>query len=272
MSFRLPKTRDTQKGQVILIVVLVMVVALTVGLSVASRSITNLRTSTEEISSQQALSAAEAGVEKALKNAGAVGDFAFANNTTYTTSVNIVRGTQILLNGGNTVPKNDSADLWLSDYSEDKTKIYENRWSGTLTIYWGSNNSACDNAALEIVVLSGNKNSPAIKKYGFDPCIARQSSNNFTAVSLSEETISGKTFYYKAELPSISSGLIARIIPLYTGASLGASGGLTALPPQGNLISSTGTSGNTTRKINVFQGYPKLPSELFPYGLFSPEF
>ena len=38
-------SRIHQKGQALLIVVLVMVIALTVGLSVASRSITTLRTS-----------------------------------------------------------------------------------------------------------------------------------------------------------------------------------------------------------------------------------
>ncbi len=47
-----------QSGQALLIIVLVMVVALTIGLSVASRTITNLRTSREQASSQKALSAA----------------------------------------------------------------------------------------------------------------------------------------------------------------------------------------------------------------------
>ena len=59
---------EKQKGQVLLIVVLVMIVALTVGLSLISRSITNLRTSTEEAESQKALAAAEAGIEQALES------------------------------------------------------------------------------------------------------------------------------------------------------------------------------------------------------------
>src|SRR5690242_8662448 len=56
-----------EAGQALLIVVLVMVIALTVGLSLASRSITNLRNSTDEANSQAAFSAAEAGVEQAVK-------------------------------------------------------------------------------------------------------------------------------------------------------------------------------------------------------------
>jgi hypothetical protein len=57
---------DYQKGQILLISLLVLVVALTVGLSVVTRSITTVRTTSEEESSQRAFSAAEAGIEQAL--------------------------------------------------------------------------------------------------------------------------------------------------------------------------------------------------------------
>src|SRR3989344_2066165 len=85
---------ERQKGQVLLIVVLVMIVALTVGLSLISRSVTNLRTSTEEAESQKALAAAEAGVEQALKLGTApAGDRNLgSNNTTYSTKVTAISG------------------------------------------------------------------------------------------------------------------------------------------------------------------------------------
>ena len=57
---------SNNSGQAILLVVLVMIVGLTVGLSVVSRSIVSIKTSTEEADSQKALAAAEAGIEKAL--------------------------------------------------------------------------------------------------------------------------------------------------------------------------------------------------------------
>ena len=50
--------KEIEKGQTLLIVVLVMVISLTVGLSVVSKTITNLRTTTEEADSAKALSAA----------------------------------------------------------------------------------------------------------------------------------------------------------------------------------------------------------------------
>ncbi|MCR4324115.1 MAG: hypothetical protein NUV69_00300 [Candidatus Curtissbacteria bacterium] len=57
-----------QSGQILILVLLVVVVALSVGLSVASRNITNLRTSTQTEQSQRAFAAAEGGVEHVLAN------------------------------------------------------------------------------------------------------------------------------------------------------------------------------------------------------------
>ena len=58
-------------------------------------------------------------------------------------------------------------------------------------------------------------------------------------------------------------------MPLYAGSSIGVIAA-TALPSQGIVIDSTGDSGGTKRKINVFKGYPQLPIQYFSYGLFSP--
>lgn len=55
-----------QSGQILILILLVVVVALAVGLSVASRNITNLRTSTQTEQSQRAFTAAEGGVEDVL--------------------------------------------------------------------------------------------------------------------------------------------------------------------------------------------------------------
>ncbi|MDP2632311.1 MAG: hypothetical protein Q8P25_01150, partial [Candidatus Curtissbacteria bacterium] len=55
-----------RSGQILILVLLVVVVALAVGLSVASRNITNIRTSTQTEQSQRAFSAAEGGVEDVL--------------------------------------------------------------------------------------------------------------------------------------------------------------------------------------------------------------
>jgi|SRR5665811_1425891 len=258
-----------QSGQVLLIVVLAIVVVLTIGLAVASKSIIGLRTSTEQAESQKALSAAEAGIEQLLKTSvdTSLADI-LTNNSSYDATVTQISGTNFLLNGGSLISRNDGTDIWLSDYSADPSLIYLNQWSGILTIRWGDNSGDCSNAALEIVIISGSKAASEITKYAVDPCQVRADTNNFTYVSGNQGTISGKTFYYETSV-TITSGLIARIVPLYENTFVGVSGNL-VLPNQGSIISSSGKSGETERKVTVFRGYPKVPSELFPYNLFTP--
>ena len=57
-----------KQGQILILVLLAVVVVLAIGLSVASRNITNLRTSTQTEQSQRAFTAAEGGVEDVLSN------------------------------------------------------------------------------------------------------------------------------------------------------------------------------------------------------------
>lgn len=259
----------SDSGQALLIVVLVMVVALTVGLSVASKTITSLRTSTEEANSQKALAAAEAGIEQALKtNQIASGTFT-DTQTSYQATVTQVLGTSFLMNGGNPILQDNGSDLWLSDYSSDPANLYRNPWSGALTIKWGTSTDACQNSALEVVVISGTRASPISTRYTFDTCSGRAGVNRFTQVGLTRSSVSGKDFFYQAQI-TVSSGLLGRIIPLYFSTPIAVVGNV-ALPSQGSVITSTGTSGTTTRKVNVFQGYPEIPSEYFPYNLFSPQ-
>ncbi len=262
---------NKERGQVLLIIILVMVVALTVGLSVISRTITNLRTSREEATSQKALSAAEAGIEQVLKTVipiPAGTSFSGEANTTYGATVNQVLGTEVLVNGGNVVPKDDGADIWLVDHNADGTPNYSTPWTGNLTIYWGDTAGACNNAAIEIAVISGTLASPVLKRDAYDPCPARRGNNNFSSSSPGG-VVSGKSFAFSAALPLITSGLVARVVPLYASSSIGVAGSV-ALPSQGFIIDSTGVSEGTTRKINVFKGYPQLPVQYFLYGLFSP--
>ena len=238
-----------------------------------SRSITNLRTSTEEAESQKALAAAEAGIEQALKKTDALpltGSFESGDVTIqYNTDIVRVEGTQFLVNGGNAVAEDDGADIWLSEYKDDDT-IFNTPLGGTanITIFWGES-SACSDAALEIVVLSGSKSSPALQRYTAEPCAdPRRLANNFDSAG-GGETVDEVIFQHSKSI-SVTNGLIIRITPIYYDAKIGVVS-TASLPLQGKLITSTGESGKTQRRINVFQGYPKLPSELFPYAIFSPK-
>ena len=261
---------EKQKGQILLIVVLVVIVASTIGLSLASRSITSLRSTTEEVESQKALAAAEAGIERAIQNTVPIGLSGEnpSNNSRYTTTFQTIDGAQILLNGGLAVPKDGGADLWLSTYSADPLSNFgAPLWGGDLTVYWGDSTTPCDNSALEIIIVSGPKNNPVLKKYAYDPCPARQNENKFSAPSINGGNVSGKTFSHGTTIAGVSSALIARIIPIYGNTAVGISGTL-PFPTQGYRIDSTGVSGQANRTIRVFKGYPQTYLPYLSYGLF----
>ncbi len=266
------KLKFDQKGQVLLIVILVLAVSLTVGLSVVTRTITNIRTSEEESNSQEAFSAAEAGIEKLLNTSANSTIGELPNNASFKASSKTIQGNSFLINNGNTIVKNDGVDVWLSTYPN----YSEPRFSGNLTVYWGTPNESCDaspdrnkSAALEVVLISGTVASPITTHYALDPCSSRSAVNKFTFVNQNGGNLSGRTFAYSYSI-SITNGLIARIVPLYADTVLGVNGNGKSLPSQGELIESIGTSGQAQRKVTAYRGYPKLPVEFFPFVLFSP--
>lgn len=268
--------RKYERGQILLIVVLVMTIALTVGLSIATRTITDIRTSTEQDTSQRAFSAAEAGIEKALQeSAGSSGTF--DNNATYQTTVEAISGVELLLNNDAPVLKDDATDLWLSTYPG-----YTDPWTGTVTIYWGTASDTCSTnpaantmAALEIVLITGTKANPVMATYPVDPCAGRAAGNQFEAISSGGGTVQGRQFAFRKTI-TVNSGLLMRIIPLYSATRIGVRGcnatgsNCNALPSQGRLITSVGTSDDTQRKIVGIQENPKLPVSFFPFVIFSP--
>lgn len=295
--------KQKSSGQVLLIVVLILIVVLTVGLSIASRSITALRISTQEAASQKALDAAEAGAEQALKTkSGTSGviNFGIGTNLTYTTSVNDVSGSQINLNGGNIVPRDDGIDLWLSKYSSDTSQIYTSPVGGTMVVLWGDpskTNLDClttgssATPAIEISVLYDRTN-PYLKRWVYDNCKDARK-NGFVLPNTSDGSVSLNvdfpstprvTYLFKSSTVDLKGAdgapgtsddaLLARITTLYANTIVGAKmtnlGGV--FPTQGTIVTSTGTAKNedTKRTIQVFQGYPKIPTELFPYTIFSP--
>ena len=261
----------SQDGQVLLVVVLTMVVALTVGLGLAARSVTNVRNTADEVNSQKAFSAAEAGVQRALKSGLEIANEQLDDQTEIkqvTIDTNYGRSV-FVLNSGNPLPQDDGADVWLSTYPDYSAPQFGSPSPAKLQIYWGTSATLCSNAALEVMIISGTKTNPKLERYALDPCNTR--GNNFDAPTGSGATIQGVSFKYSTAI-SVTDGLIARIVPYYMGTPIAVIGtdnsnNAIQLPSQGRLITSVGASGDTQRKISYFEGYNELPSELF-YSVF----
>lgn len=279
-------TYKNENGQVLLIVILIMVVALTVGLSLASRSIINVRNTNEEANSQKAFQAAEAGVEIALQKPIGNADFTIGQKTLDNNAiinqvtVHTLTGSSIILNNGNPVAQDAGIDLWLTNYPNYSGAP----WTGKLYIYWGSKNG-CSDAALEAIVISGSSATDpgaTITRYGIDPCGTnsvdasqnRTGSNKLSPAQVGA-TILNTKFNFSTAI-SLTNGIIVRIIPLYANTPIAITGYTNAGPPdtqnfpsQGRIITATGTYATTVRQVSFFQGYPLLPSEFF-YTVFQP--
>lgn len=260
-----------QRGQILLVVLLVMVIAMTVGLSVASRNIVSIRTSREERDSQRALAAAEAGVEQSLKSGSGIPITSFSGDpgASFTTNVSQVSGTQFLVHGGNEIPKDEGADIWLVPHDANNDPILTTLWDGSLRIYWGNSSGACNNGAMEATIVRRQGASFRTTRSVYDPCAARRNINSFSAAESGNFSVGGEIFPFRTPEISISSGFLVRVVPIYVNTNIGSTTSV-AVPSQGVVVDATGKSSDTSRKIKVFKGFPSLPSAYFSYGLFSP--
>ncbi|MDE2025014.1 MAG: hypothetical protein KGJ07_00805 [Patescibacteria group bacterium] len=293
----IPNRNVIQRGQAFLVVVLVMVVALTVGLSIASRTLTNVRLTTEEVTSQRAFSAAEAGIEQLVAKYGldASQNQSISNiildlgTNTQIAQANIspvdftdVTGAlypyQLVLNNSAPIAQDDGYDIWLTPFNTDPSQLYLTPWTGTLVISWGdASANTCSatvsqnyRAAIEVIVIYNSRTNPKVAKYAFDPCTdinpTRPSVNHFTPVSGAggPYVVNGRSFLYQVPI-SVTAGLIARVIPVYASAVVGASAS-TLLPAQGQIVVASGVSGTAAqikRQISYFQAWNALPSEYY---------
>jgi len=243
-----------KKGQALILILLVMAVSLTLGVSVASRSITALRQVSFSGQSVQALAFAEAGAEEALlclKGGGACS------------------GGSIDLDGGGddvtyTITPLPSTDLPKIDRDSTIELDLVGYGGASVTVCWSlTSESSEENAALTMAYVRSGGGEYFISRYSFDPDGLRRAQNNFSNPSSGSGSCS--EYRYMATIPTPATRQILRLKPLYVGpitiAALG-------LPDQGSKITSTGFSGRARRRVEVIRTKSAL-SEIFDYVLFS---
>jgi hypothetical protein len=253
----------------LLVVVLTMIVALTIGLSIASRTVTNLRISRQNEESERAFQAAEAGIAQVLQSGSEANFPNFSNNSSYEAKVVHPGNASFVLNGGELVDQDTGIDVWLSNYPD----FVSGSMNGNISVYWGSpnqdaqctdtNKGALTKPAIEIVWLSGNKLDPSLSKRVYDFC--GRISGADVPEDVSGLSLSQGRFLYRASFP-VNNGLIMKVIPIFNSSKVFVSTN-SSFPSQGTIVESTGKSGDTVRKIRYFSSYPQIPIEMFPYSL-----
>lgn len=276
-----------QRGQILLIVVLTMIIALTVGLSIASRIVTELRLSRQNEESQRAFQAAEAGIEQTLRQGQSISSSVNfdESNASFTTTFTSQSGASLLMNNGLEVDQTVGADVWLSDYSSDLGEVFLNPMGEgnpvTITIYWRSpNQTSClqgsgdaTSPAIEVAVLSGDKESPSIAKYAYEASGCTRISGVPQGTSGNYTIGTGQTPFRNSATITVTDGLIMKVMPIYNSSLIGitavSNGNPIAFPPQGSIVESVGSAGDTVRKVTYFRSFPQLPLEVFPYSILS---
>jgi Tfp pilus assembly protein PilX len=260
--------RASESGQALIILLLIMVVGLTVGLSIATRTITDLRISTQSEESQKAFSAAEAGIEDALRR-----DLATFFGTSSTITPGVTYSTTVTPQGNTNqfvteqpVAKDDVAQICIN-----VTNLCPN--GGTVPqefdVYWVKQGET-DDASLEITEVYESGGTFQISKNSYNADHSR--SNGFSNSTKGPFPLVGDTTFLNKATISLNSGArILRIRLFYNNATVAVVATQpvgSILPLQSYKISSTGTSGQITRKVEVTKSLDALPP-IFDYVLYS---
>ena len=262
------------KGQALLLVLLAMAVIITVVLSVASRSITDLVVTTQDEESLRAFSAAEIGVEKALIIGSDIPQTQIGD-ATYTAEVGGFPSGSLDYVYPFTVSESESATVWFMSHDPttgqltcSSPNICYRRTS--VRFCWGETTSP----AVEFTFYYESGGVTRIERAAYDPSSSRRASNGFRAPSGTCRA-GGKTYRHSATIAMSSLGVnistlrFARVRALYDDLSFAAVGlGGSPLPPQGRRVESTGSVGDATRKVEVYALFPDTPS-IFDTALFS---
>ncbi len=267
-----------ERGQILLVTVMLLATALTIALSVSYTVQVETRLSKLKEKEKQALDAAEAGAETLLNS---------ANNQTLSFSdmgeefKNIEGEAKIetLPEGEFVTPlieKDSSYTLYLETYDPTTNEFKPPAVTGNLTLYFGSevgaDSSNCSQKtvpALELELFYGEVSSIKTKRWVIDPCNNINGSNISTPTNQEVNFPQGNelfppvTFHYSYNL-NLTSGdaklLVIRSLFESTKVGVKTEQGI-QLPLQGKMIVSTATTqeGGVTKRIRAFQSFPQIP-------------
>lgn len=257
-------------GQAILILLLVMAVVLTVGLSVVSRSVTDIKISQQSQESARSFWVAQAGLEEAIRaNAAPTGTL---NGVAYEVSkADLGGGTEFVF--PKRIEGDDPVTLWLVDHDASTGSLdTANPYKGRLTFYWGEGTASDVSPALEASLIYADKKDDILtKRFVFDPSPDRRSSTGFSQVQAGG-TFLGKTFAFSSDEINLASYRLPyffRLKLLFSGGTIGVRGN-SALKSQGSCWTSTAVieESRVTSKLNECRLWSVTP-QIFDYALFS---
>jgi len=268
-----------QEGQVLLITVMLLATAITIVMTVAFNTTTESQIGLLEQESQKALSAAEAGLELALKK---------------------VPGSSIILGGAGSnlegitgqadvlsiysptfvsplVQRDESYTFYLGTYQTDPPlgprfiDTDESYFNGNIFLYFGE--KACeaagnpiDGAAVEITQV---KRDNSLYRYLIDPCNYFHKTTASLGVTQGVYTVEDTRFSFKSDAIITANTKLLMVRVLYNGSKVAIVSSDTnkKFPLQGKtVVSEAKTDTGVTKRIQLFQSYPQIPTDFIVTG------
>lgn len=273
-----------------------MAVVLTIVLSILSRSVTDIAVTSKEEEALRAFSAAEAGVEKALIVGTDIGTTQIGD-ASFTADVSGTAEAGLEFSNPSAILSGESLYFWFVGHDDDGNLVCDGSHpcftGSTFKICWGKEGTPAGDATTPAIEIStfyltapGDYSTARIARETADPNASRRTSNNFGAPDAGTCTVSGENFEFQKTVNLAALGVPAGSYGVQNGLQFAktrifyntAAGhqigifasypGNSLIPAQGLRIVSTGVSGDSNRRIEVFQGYGELPP-VFDGALFS---
>lgn len=259
------------KGQSLLIFIFILSVILVVGLSVVSRTVSDIKVSQQTQESARALWVAQSGLEEAEASgqntvSGQLGGVSYVVER-------LELGNTKEFVFPNKVAKDEPLSLWLVGH-DDQGNMNSNFYTGNLAFYWGepgTANNQDETPAIEGTLVYKKSGKYYTKRWVYDPNSGRV--NDFDKNVILGCSLGGENFAFCTNsfgLPAGGEYYFLRIKLLYN-SSLHKVGvkGTSDLPSQGGCLQSkaVATESGVTRKLEKCETWDTVP-EIFDYGIF----
>ena len=267
-----------QSGQIVLITLLILAVGTTLALSLIGRTTIDVSISSQVEESSRAFSAAEAGVEEALRSGqGTSGAQVLTSGVSYTTTVASVGGNAGVFQLSKKTEVGSTETVWFVDHNPDGSINETLTFTGeNLDICW-SYEQPVEPALAISILYKVSDGTYRVARDAFDPVASRANTNKFKAVPSPPSGGCGQTSYYKTNISFASYGinpvsdilLALRLRPVYADARFAFDPGNFQIPLQGTRIESVGTTQTgVTRKVIVDKIFTSAPT-IFDAAVYS---
>lgn len=254
-----------QRGQVLLVTLMVLAVALSVGLTAIFTARSSSQSTKLEDDSQRALVAAEASVRAALQSQGQV-TLGAGNLDAFT---GITGGATLAAASTSTsftspsLLTDEQYTFYLGNYTVGVPPTFGASTAENVTICFGTGSVQ---PALDIALLKGSGASTTVIRYAVDPQ-GRLSNVTTGTPGCASTSADASQFSRSYTIPAADIGNASTLLlvkTLYAPSKILIYRASTPLPPQGvNITSEATTQTNVTKKVRVFQSYPQIPAEVF---------